>query len=166
MPSMTEDEIRPLAQTMPCLPFRRSSPTAYMQAHLSGEAGPPAVYFVRIGRSVKIGTSRNVRKRIHDLYLGPADILALVPGNRYVEREYHRRFNGGRLGTPGRKELFRLDWRLRLFLAGCRFRWTEAVGAYGVACALTVASGSLSLGAVALASALAGLLLRLGWCWQ
>ncbi len=45
---------------------------------LAGKPHRPVVYFARVGRHVKIGTTTNLRGRMLALYLGLEDVLALV----------------------------------------------------------------------------------------
>lgn len=62
------------------------------------EEKPPVdlyVYFIQSGELVKIGTSRDPRKRFQTLRLGspaPLRLLACIPGGRPEERALHNRF--------------------------------------------------------------------------
>jgi hypothetical protein len=79
------------------------------------------VYYLRLGDSVKIGTTFNPRQRfavlLHD------EVLAFELGDRAVERQRHAEFAADRLGTS---EWFELTPRLRAHvtaLAGGRDPW-------------------------------------------
>ena len=86
----------------------------------AGRTHAPVVYFARVGDNVKIGTSTNLRGRMQLLYLLMEDVLAVVPGGRDVEAAYHKQFAEYRVQGPGRRELFRINGKLRLFLAPWR----------------------------------------------
>jgi len=101
-----------------------------------------------------------------ELYLGLDAVLAVVLGGRNVERAYHRRFATAQVDADGRNELFRLDWRLRLFLARCRFRATEVSGSVGVGCMIAVVTGWFWLGAAVFLAGSASSFFRPGWRWQ
>lgn len=49
------------------------------------------VYYMALGNRVKIGTSKNLAKRI--LTFNPEDCLAFEPGGRKLERDRHDQFN-------------------------------------------------------------------------
>lgn len=83
---------------------------------VTGRPHAPVVYFVRIGRNVKIGTTRNLMPRMRGLYLSLEQVLVIVPGGRDVEAAYHERFAANRIEGEDRRELFRFDGQLRLFL--------------------------------------------------
>lgn len=59
----------------------------------------PAVYFVRNGDRVKIGTSTNVRNRMSSLSLRTEDIAVLLTGGRYAEQAFHKQFAEQRVGN-------------------------------------------------------------------
>jgi hypothetical protein len=86
----------------------------------AGRMHAPVVYFVLVGANVKIGTSTNLRGRMQALYLRMEDVLVVIPGGRDVEAAYHKQFAVYRIPGPGRRELFRIDGKLRLFLAPWR----------------------------------------------
>lgn len=50
------------------------------------------VYFLRRGNLIKIGHSRQLKKRIWCLAARPEDLLCLLPGGRDTERNVHERF--------------------------------------------------------------------------
>jgi hypothetical protein len=57
--------------------------------------GRDEVYFVRLGARVKIGYSRNVSRRLTEI---PHDeVLAVMAGDRSVERGWHARFAAQRI---------------------------------------------------------------------
>ena len=63
---------------------------------------PPVIYYIRWGDRIKIGTSENVRQRLHNLYHD--EVLALEPGGRTLERRRHAQFADYKL--PKYKEWF------------------------------------------------------------
>ena len=83
---------------------------------LAGQPHAPVVYFARMGENVKIGTSTNLKARMKSFYIPLEDVLAVVPGGKEVEDAYHKRFEASQVTSDFRRELFRLDWRLRFFL--------------------------------------------------
>lgn len=53
------------------------------------------VYFIRFRDAIKIGVSHDVPRRLKEL---PWDeVLAVVPGSHWLERDWHRRFAGQRI---------------------------------------------------------------------
>jgi T5orf172 domain len=83
---------------------------------LAGQSHAPVVYFARVGEYIKIGTTTNLKSRMRSIYVPLEDVLALIPGGREVERVYHEKFAVSRVADDSRRELFRVDWRLRSFL--------------------------------------------------
>lgn len=83
---------------------------------LAGESHAPVVYFARMGDNVKIGTSTNLKARMQSFYLSLGDVLLIIPGAEDVEDAFHQRFAASRIEGDGRRELFRIDARLRHFL--------------------------------------------------
>lgn len=74
------------------------------------------VYFIRSGQSVKIGFSRDVKKRLQQLKTGAAhkvSILAAVPGTMDTEAYFHRMFAEYRMSG----EWFRYEGELKRFAA-------------------------------------------------
>lgn len=74
------------------------------------------VYFARAGDAVKIGVSRNVRRRVQMLSTCspfPIQLLAVMPGGIQDERALHRRFAHLRMNG----EWFRPDSELLDFIA-------------------------------------------------
>src|SRR6202161_4670803 len=69
------------------------------------------VYFARKGNQIKIGVSRDPRRRTLNLQ---ARLLAVSPGSLELERKMHRRFED--LCIEG--EWFRKDDKLMSFIAG------------------------------------------------
>lgn len=94
--------------------------TVELSRILAGKPHAPVVYFARMGEYVKIGTSTNLKARMQGLYIPLTDVLAVVPGGKEVEDAYHKRFAANQVTDDFRKELFRLDWRLRFFLGLAR----------------------------------------------
>jgi hypothetical protein len=74
----------------------------------------PWVYAIRCGDFVKIGTTRNVRKRLTELQMGNPWVLTLiaaVQGGREREREFHAAL--AEEGVERCGEWFRLSGRYR-----------------------------------------------------
>jgi hypothetical protein len=57
----------------------------------------PAVYFLRNGQRVKIGTTTNLGERVRHLSLRPEDVLLVLPGGETEERAFHDQFRDLRL---------------------------------------------------------------------
>lgn len=95
-------------------------------AYIDPELAAPridVVYYLRLGESVKIGTTFNPRQRFAAL---PHDeVLAFERGDRSLEQQRHREFAADRLGTS---EWFGLTRRLRTHIrrvAHGRDAWQE-----------------------------------------
>jgi len=77
------------------------------------------IYVIRSGERVKIGWARNVEKRRAELLTGSPErleVVAVFPGTRAEEAEYHRRFAHHRCDQGGR-EWFRLSNEIQAFIA-------------------------------------------------
>lgn len=65
----------------------------------------PVVYYVQLGKYIKIGTTRNLAKRMATFYAAPEQVLAVEPGGQSRERERHKQFahlrHRGELFQPG-----------------------------------------------------------------
>ncbi|MFF4146961.1 GIY-YIG nuclease family protein [Streptomyces sp. NPDC001698] len=59
----------------------------------------PQVYFIRHGSRVKIGFTRNLGKRLNALSLRATEVIAVLDGDRDLERALHRYFGPFRIGT-------------------------------------------------------------------
>jgi len=68
-------------------------------AELLTAAHAPVVYFLRNGSRVKIGTTRNLRRRIAGLALRPDDAVRVEHGGQDYEHSLHARFNAHRVGN-------------------------------------------------------------------
>lgn len=70
------------------------------------------VYYVRIGKVIKIGTTINLKQRLGDFRLDASDgeLLATEPGNRVLEQRRHKQFAHLRIG---RREHFQETQELR-----------------------------------------------------
>jgi hypothetical protein len=126
------------------------------------------IYFMRVGRHVKIGRTTNLRKRMLSFYLGPDDILAIVPGAKQMEDAYHARFARTRFTRDGRAELFHLDWRLWLYLSRRRVDVWDVVNSYGAALVVVctffwIGQVSLLLALLAFTGSLGFQFFRPGW---
>jgi hypothetical protein len=152
----------------PVLPFpqRRLAREVDIEAVLAAKSHAPVVYFVRVGRNVKIGTTAKLRERLMALYLGPEDVLAVVSGGKDAEDAYHRYFAASRIVTAGRAELFRLSLRLRWFLARRRLELTEVLGSLGIGSVVALVSGRFVFGVAACAAGIGLCFARPGWEWR
>lgn len=68
---------------------------AFERAKWADERGGRKVYFIQAGDRIKIGVTKNVRKRIAVMQTGssvPLVLLATRKGDTGLEREYHARF--------------------------------------------------------------------------
>lgn len=99
----------------------------------AGGKHEPIVYFGRLGKHVKIGTTTNLRTRMGTFYWGVEDVLAIVPGNRKLEVAYHERFRDSQIKEDGRSELFFLTWQLRIFLSRRRVDFWDVMNSYCLA---------------------------------
>lgn len=80
----------------------------------SGRVG--YVYFLRMGRSVKIGFSSDVGKRLKSIQTScpePAEMLKVIPGSENTERYFHQHFEKYRMTG----EWFALEGDLCVFLS-------------------------------------------------
>lgn len=77
--------------------------------------GKPRVYFVQCGELVKIGTTKNPKRRVSALQIGNPSSLNLIfhiPGDVTVEKSLHERFSAYRKSG----EWFRVTGELRAFI--------------------------------------------------
>ncbi len=77
--------------------------------------GGSVVYFIRIGKAIKIGTTTDIKRRLKDLHGGTAEsihVMATFPGDRKGERFLHEMFSNLRI----RNEFFRYEHPLSAFL--------------------------------------------------
>lgn len=77
----------------------------------------PAVYYIRFGDLVKIGTTTNLKSRLRAFCAFEDQLLAVEPGGYEQERKRHRQFAD--LRVP-RTELFRTDARLTAHIGSAR----------------------------------------------
>jgi hypothetical protein len=158
----------PLGLFIPRLTLSRRHRYVDVEKILAGEPHGPVVYFARVGRNVKIGTTGNLRARMRNLYLSLDDVLAVVPGSKEIEDLYHQRFSSARF--EDRPELFRPNLRLRLFLARCQCSCPEAGAAFGAAFAVALSFTpyllGVTLGALVLTAIMLVLFARPGWRWR
>lgn len=73
----------------------------------------PIVYFLRNGTRVKIGTTRNLRRRVAGLALRPDDVIRVEHGGQDYEQSLHARFDEHRVGNT---EWFELRGELAAYL--------------------------------------------------
>jgi hypothetical protein len=76
-------------------------------------AHAPVVYFLRNGSRIKIGTTRNLRRRIAGLALRPDDVIRVEHGGQDYEQSLHARFDEHRVGNT---EWFELRGELAVYL--------------------------------------------------
>jgi hypothetical protein len=74
-------------------------PEAMKRGHVAvtyGSAGDPGyVYFVRVGRQVKIGFTKSVKQRVKAIQTScadPVEVLTVMPGTTETEKYLHSRF--------------------------------------------------------------------------
>lgn len=86
-------------------------PARITQADVARES---VVYFVRIGRHVKIGMSRNIAGRLKAFQTSAADVelLLTVPGGRELEQKFHELLSDVRIA----REIFQPDSRIHGFI--------------------------------------------------
>jgi len=84
----------------------------------------PVVYFVRFGSHIKIGRSVQLWRRLAQLKRTPEDLLAVVPGGKAEEQEFHRRFAAAKVYA----ELFAPTDDLLAYVNGLRA--AAGVGAF------------------------------------
>jgi hypothetical protein len=61
------------------------------------ETGNPVVYYISRPPHVKIGTTWNLHRRMKEMYVLPADLLAVEPGGRALEASRHQQFSSFRV---------------------------------------------------------------------
>jgi hypothetical protein len=79
------------------------------------ERGQSVVYFILVGKAIKIGFSTDLRRRIKEFRCATAEpihFLVAVAGDRQLESRLHTRFASSKI----RNELFRRDQPLRDFI--------------------------------------------------
>lgn len=59
------------------------------------------VYYIQVGDRVKIGFTTNIRKRVSNLSLKMADVIAVEPGTETTEFQRHQQFEGDRIHSNG-----------------------------------------------------------------
>jgi hypothetical protein len=78
---------------------------------------PPVVYFVRIGKFIKIGFTTNITERLKTFRGASAEpiyVLRIVPGGRDLERKLHQLFAENRINRNN--EFFRYEYPLSEFI--------------------------------------------------
>jgi hypothetical protein len=73
------------------------------------------VYFVEIGKHIKIGFTTNLKQRLKAFLTSSADVelLVAIPGDRTLERAIHDKLTECRIT----RELFRREWRVLNFIS-------------------------------------------------
>jgi Meiotically up-regulated gene 113 len=80
---------------------------------------PTYVYFVRIGKFIKIGFTTNLRGRLKSFRgtsAEPIEVLLIVPGGRELEQRLHALFCEDRISN----EFFRNEFLLNEFIHGAK----------------------------------------------
>lgn len=91
---------------------------------------PGVVYYVRLtGDRIKIGTSRELKRRLASMRVRPADLLAVEPGDVERERERHDQFRHLR---QGRLEEFTTSPELEAHIEDVRQSWGHPMMVPGV----------------------------------
>lgn len=87
------------------------------------DAVQSVVYFVRIGKHIKIGVTNNLARRLKEFATTAFDlkVLVAIPGDRSLERRLHDLMQDSRL----ERELFRDDWRVIRFIEMYRYAGLE-----------------------------------------
>lgn len=78
------------------------------------------VYYVRFGDRVKIGTTKNLDKRLP--FIPHDEVMATEPGGPYVEQQRHKQFKHLRAKVGRSREWFRLAPELVEHIAGVKAR--------------------------------------------
>jgi hypothetical protein len=80
---------------------------------------PAYVYFVRIGKFIKIGFTTNLRGRLKSFRCAsaePIEVLLIIPGGRELEQRLHTLFCEDRISN----EFFRNEFLLNEFIHGAK----------------------------------------------
>jgi len=86
----------PITNAQVAAEFRRQSERAAAEARARSRATAPGwIYYLRIGDRIKIGYSRDVKRRMR-AYPPDSKLLAVHPGTPQMETEMHQRFAGSR----------------------------------------------------------------------
>lgn len=73
-------------------PERRVERVARSDAKRAARRAAGVVYYIRLGDHIKIGTTRDLQRRMHQLCVDATALLATEPGGIDVERERHAQF--------------------------------------------------------------------------
>jgi hypothetical protein len=89
------------------------------QADVAADVPQSVVYFVRIGKNVKIGVTTNLDRRMKAMQTYASDIRLLVamPGDRSLEQKLHELLAESRVA----RELFHQDYRVIAFIDQLRY---------------------------------------------
>jgi hypothetical protein len=83
------------------------------------------VYFIRVGKFIKIGVTTNLKKRIQALRGASNEqiyVLLTIPGDRRLERRLHELFGDAR----SRNEFFHYDARIQSFIGITEYKGAAA----------------------------------------
>lgn len=109
----TPEHAEPARSTLPIEPAGPVGEEIEDLTELLAAAHAPVVYFLRNGSRVKIGTTRNLRRRIAGLALRPDDAVRVEHGGQDYEQSLHARFDAHRVGNT---EWFELREDLAAYL--------------------------------------------------
>jgi len=84
------------------------------QADVAADDPQSVVYFVRIGKNIKIGMTTNLHRRMKAMQTYASDIklIITIPGGRKLEQRLHHLLDDSRVA----RELFRQDYRVLSFI--------------------------------------------------
>lgn len=90
------------------------TPAKFTQADVAREMSRSVVYFIRIGKEIKIGVTTNLERRMKEFLTSTSDIklLIAVPGDRFLERKLHELLAEAHIT----RELFIPDYRVMGFI--------------------------------------------------
>jgi hypothetical protein len=93
------------------------------QADVVADAPQSVVYFVRIGKNVKIGVTTNLKRRMKAMQTYASDIKLLIemPGDRSLEQKLHDLLAESRVA----RELFHQDYRVISFIDQFQYNGLE-----------------------------------------
>lgn len=93
------------------------------QADVATDAPQSVVYFVRIGKNIKIGVTTNLKRRMKAMQTYASDIKLLIemPGDRSLEQKLHDLLAESRVA----RELFHQDYRVISFIDQFQYNGLE-----------------------------------------
>jgi hypothetical protein len=99
------------------------TPARVTQADVAREQPQSVVYFVEIGKHIKIGFTTNLKQRLKSFRTSSPDVdlLLAIPGNRDLERTLHEKLSDCRI----ERELFRQEYRVTEFITNFNYGGLE-----------------------------------------